>query len=86
MYNWEQIRDEVNRFIASIKFEREPLELYKPIRYTIEQSGKRVRPASLRKFQAKFADYLAEPFLFHADDVKDYDVFKCLPLYMVSCL
>lgn len=44
MYNWEQIRDEVNRFIASIKFEREPLELYKPIRYTIEQSGKRVRP------------------------------------------
>ena len=44
MYNWEQIRDEVNRFIESIKFEREPLELYKPIRYTIEQSGKRVRP------------------------------------------
>ncbi|MBR3612144.1 MAG: polyprenyl synthetase family protein [Bacteroidaceae bacterium] len=44
MYNWEQIRDEVNRFIENIKFEREPLELYKPIRYTIEQSGKRVRP------------------------------------------
>ena len=44
MYNWEQIRDEVNRFIENIKFEREPLELYKPIRYTIAQSGKRVRP------------------------------------------
>ena len=44
MYSWEQIRDEVNRFIESIKFEREPLELYKPIRYTIAQSGKRVRP------------------------------------------
>ncbi|MBQ4063917.1 MAG: polyprenyl synthetase family protein [Bacteroidaceae bacterium] len=44
MYSWEQIRDEVNRFIESIKFEREPLELYKPIRYTLAQSGKRVRP------------------------------------------
>ncbi len=44
MYSWEQVRDEVNTFIENIKFEREPLELYKPIRYTIAQSGKRVRP------------------------------------------
>ena len=50
------------------------------------KSGKRVHPASLRKFQAKFADYLADPFLFHADDVKEYDKLKCLPLYMASCL
>lgn len=44
MYSWEQIRDEVNSFVDNLKFEREPLELYKPIRYTIAQSGKRVRP------------------------------------------
>lgn len=44
MYSWEQVRDEVNRFIDNLKFEREPLKLYEPIRYTIAQSGKRVRP------------------------------------------
>ena len=44
MYSWEQVRETVNEFIDNLKFEREPLELYKPIRYTIEQSGKRVRP------------------------------------------
>ena len=44
MYTWEQARDIINEFIEKLKFEREPLELYAPIRYTIEQSGKRVRP------------------------------------------
>lgn len=44
MYTWEELRNKVNVFIDGLKFEREPLELYKPIRYTLEQSGKRVRP------------------------------------------
>ena len=44
MYNWEEVRDLVNKFIDGLQFEREPRELYAPIRYTIEQSGKRVRP------------------------------------------
>ena len=44
MYTWEQARDIINELIEKLKFEREPLELYAPIRYTIEQSGKRVRP------------------------------------------
>lgn len=44
MYNWEEVRDLVNKFIDGLQFEREPRELYVPIRYTIEQSGKRVRP------------------------------------------
>ena len=44
MYTWEELRDKVNRFIADLEFEREPRELYAPIRYTLEQSGKRVRP------------------------------------------
>ena len=44
MYNWEEARDRINAFVDNLKFEREPLELYKPIRYTLAQSGKRVRP------------------------------------------
>ena len=44
MYNWEEVRDCVNEFIDKLEFEREPRELYAPIRYTLSQSGKRVRP------------------------------------------
>lgn len=44
MYNWTEIRDFVNEFIDKLEFEREPRELYAPIRYTLSQSGKRVRP------------------------------------------
>ncbi|MBQ7878295.1 MAG: polyprenyl synthetase family protein [Bacteroidaceae bacterium] len=44
MYNWEQIREKINSFIAGLPIEREPQELYRPIRYTLAQSGKRVRP------------------------------------------
>lgn len=47
MYNWEEVRDAVNSFISRLEFEREPRELYAPIRYTLEQSGKRVRPVLL---------------------------------------
>ena len=47
MYNWENLRDAVNEFIDNLRFEREPRELYAPIRYTIEQGGKRVRPVLL---------------------------------------
>ena len=47
MYNWEELRDIVNAFIDKLQFEREPRELYAPIRYTLEQSGKRVRPVLL---------------------------------------
>lgn len=47
MYNWENLRDAVNEFIDNLRFEREPHELYAPIRYTIEQGGKRVRPVLL---------------------------------------
>ena len=50
------------------------------------KSGKRVRHASLEKFQAKFSDYLAEPFLFHSADTRIAGSMKYLPLYMVPCL
>ena len=44
MYNWEEILELINDFIENLQFEREPRELYAPIRYTLSQSGKRVRP------------------------------------------
>lgn len=44
MYSWEQIREKVNEFIANLEIEHEPKELYRPITYTLSQSGKRVRP------------------------------------------
>ena len=44
MYNWEELRDIINGFIEKLEFEREPRDLYAPIRYTLAQSGKRVRP------------------------------------------
>lgn len=44
MYSWIETRDLVNEFIDKLEFEREPRELYEPIRYTLSQSGKRVRP------------------------------------------
>ncbi len=44
MQSWEQIREIVNSFIAGLDIERRPEELYRPITYTLSQSGKRVRP------------------------------------------
>ncbi len=44
MYTWEQIREKINSFITQLPIEHEPIELYNPIRYTLSQSGKRVRP------------------------------------------
>ena len=44
MQSWEQIRDIVNNFIAELEIEHRPEELYRPITYTLSQSGKRVRP------------------------------------------
>ena len=44
MYSSDELRSMVDTFIEELAFEREPRELYAPIRYTISQSGKRVRP------------------------------------------
>lgn len=44
MYSWNEIRNQINEFIDNLEFEREPYGLYEPIRYTISQGGKRVRP------------------------------------------
>ena len=72
---------EIDFLIAKTKLARKnnvsPVEI---------KSGKRFRHASLDKFQKKFSDYLAEPFLFHDGDVRESGMPKLLPLYMASCL
>ncbi len=60
MYNWENLRDAVNEFIDNLRFEREPRELYAPIRYTIEQGGKRVRPVLLLMSYNMYKDNIEE--------------------------
>jgi len=74
-------RMEIDFLVAKTKLARKnnvsPVEI---------KSGKRFRHASLDKFQEKFADYLAEPFLFHDGDVKNSGSLKLLPLYMAACL
>ncbi len=47
MYSWEELRKKVNEFISDLEYAREPLALYDPITYTLEQGGKRVRPVAL---------------------------------------
>ena len=71
MYNWENVRDIVNRFIDGLQFEREPRELYAPIRYTIEQSGKRVRPVLFLMAYNMYKDSLDEA-LYPAVAVETY--------------
>ena len=50
------------------------------------KSGKRIRYASLRKFSAKFLDYVDRPLVFHMKDVKHDGEWVQLPIYMASCL
>ena len=60
MYNWSEIRNQVNEFIDNLKFEREPYKLYEPVRYTISQSGKRVRPVLFLMAYNMYKDDLKE--------------------------
>lgn len=47
MYSLEKITDIVNQFVNNIQYDRQPRTLYEPIEYTLQQSGKRIRPALL---------------------------------------
>ena len=44
MYNWKELLDYINGEIAGMSFERQPAELYAPIRYVLSMGGKRIRP------------------------------------------
>ncbi len=71
MYSWKEIRDVVNKFIDDLQFEREPRELYAPIRYTLEQSGKRVRPVLFLMAYNMYKDRI-EDALYPAVAVETY--------------
>ena len=44
MYNWKELLDYIIGEIAGMSFERQPAELYAPIRYVLSMGGKRIRP------------------------------------------
>ena len=44
MYNWKELLEYVNAEIARMPFDRQPAELYAPIRYVLSMGGKRIRP------------------------------------------
>lgn len=44
MHNIEELREKVKDAIISISYERKPVELYDPIRYSLKMGGKRLRP------------------------------------------
>ena len=44
MYNWKELLEEVNGWLARLPFDRKPAELYAPIRYVLSMGGKRIRP------------------------------------------
>lgn len=71
MYSWNEIRNQINEFIDNLKFEREPYGLYEPIRYTISQGGKRVRPVLFLMAYNMYKDSLDEA-LYPAVAVETY--------------
>ena len=74
-------RMEIDFLVAKSKLARKnnvnPIEV---------KSGKRLRHTSLDKFRAKFAEFVAELFIFHDGDVRDVGDLKCLPLYMAPLI
>lgn len=45
MYNLEELQKLINERIKKEDFDKEPSLLYKPIKYTLDTGGKRIRPA-----------------------------------------
>jgi len=43
MYTSKEILQEINKYIDELQFERDPQNLYAPIRYVLEKGGKRMR-------------------------------------------
>lgn len=71
MYNHEQLRCKINDFIARLQVEHEPLELYRPITYTLSQGGKRVRPVLFIMAYNLYKDVI-EPALYPALAMETY--------------
>jgi len=45
MYSFSQLKNIINDYIKSNEFNKEPIDLYKPINYILSLGGKRLRPA-----------------------------------------
>ena len=45
MYTINQLQEKISQEISKIQFDIPPIELYEPVKYTLESGGKRIRPA-----------------------------------------
>ena len=46
-YAFSQLLDKVNAHIESLDYDREPMNLYRPVQYILSLGGKRIRPAMM---------------------------------------
>lgn len=84
MYSWEQVREKVNAFIATLNIEHEPVELYRPITYTLSQSGKRIRPVLFLMAYNMYKDTL-EDALFPAVAMETYHNYTLIHDDVMDC-
>lgn len=77
MYNSDQLLRMVNDAIAALPLEREPQELYAPIRYVLSLGGKRIRPILMLMAYNLYREDV-EPCLMPAIGLETYHNFTLL--------
>jgi geranylgeranyl diphosphate synthase type II len=88
MISFEKAQEIINREISSIVMDREPAELYQPVRYILSIGGKRIRPAMVLMACSLFSEQISRAFkcalaieVFHNftllhDDIMDNSVLR----------
>jgi len=59
MITFEKAQEIINQEISSLVFNREPSELYQPVRYVLSIGGKRIRPAMVLMACSLFSDQVS---------------------------
>ena len=67
MYNWKEVLDYINGEIAGMSFERQPAELYEPIRYVLSMGGKRIRPVLMLMAYNLYKEKVEDDLMDRAD-------------------
>lgn len=60
MYTSSQLQEEINQYIAGLKVDRQPENLYHPIDYILSLGGKRIRPVLMLLAYNLYKDTVAE--------------------------
>jgi geranylgeranyl diphosphate synthase type II len=59
MISFEEAQEIINREISSIVIDREPVELYQPVKYILSIGGKRIRPAMVLMACSLFSEQIS---------------------------